>query len=530
MDEKQRQLIRKYIDIVLRRKKMIIIFLLLATVAGLGKYLLTPKTYEATALLSYQQQKVNPNRMSPDVSGQIKDTVSTLTQIVMSRSNLERIIKDLHLYDIEREKFPMEDVIDGMREVITIKPSLKGDTFFISFQGPDPEKVVKVTNALASKFIEENLKYREERASETSDYTRDELGMAKTVLDKKEATIRDYKLKYYNEMPEQRQGNVARLIALQEQYQSKQDSIQNLEHTKVLVQEQIAARKKILTEMRAVALAEEAPLEGEGDPVASVHERWKRLKAREQALLTKYTDKHPEVKRIRTLLKGMEGDVAAEQQSTDTTSGTVSQPKEKAMSTDSVLVQLELQMRSISLNIKSLNREREQLRNSISEYEKWVAAAPIREAEWSALTREYSELKRHYDFLVAQNLQAESVLHLERKQQGSQFKIEDPARLPENPVKPDFISLMGISLLVGLALGGGLAFGLELLDTSFKDTAEIEEFLDLPVICSLPYIQTKEEVRQEKRARVWWGLALLVSVLCICLGFGYFWTIGRIIL
>ncbi len=101
------------------------------------------------------------------------------------------------------------------------------------FKGHDPEKVIKVTNALASLFIEENLKYREERATETSKYTESELAMSKKVLDEKEQVMRDYKLKYFNEMPEQRQGNLTQLQALITQNQGIQNSIQDLERTKV---------------------------------------------------------------------------------------------------------------------------------------------------------------------------------------------------------------------------------------------------------------------------------------------------------
>ncbi len=66
-------------------------------------------------------------------------------------------------------------------------------------------------------------------------------------------------------------------------------------------------------------------------------------------------------------------------------------------------------MNEVSLNIARMKKEMEEIKEHIKQYEQWVAAAPVREAEWSALTREYGEIKRRYDFLVAQNLQADSV-------------------------------------------------------------------------------------------------------------------------
>ncbi len=88
MDSKQRQLASKYIDLLFRRKIIIVTLFLLSLPIGLGSYLVTPKAYQTTSLLSYQQQKINPNKMSPDVVSRIRDIVSTLTQIVTSRTNL----------------------------------------------------------------------------------------------------------------------------------------------------------------------------------------------------------------------------------------------------------------------------------------------------------------------------------------------------------------------------------------------------------------------------------------------------------
>ncbi len=70
--------------------------------------------------------------------------------------------------------------------------------------------------------------------------------MAKKVMDVEEQTMRDFKLKYYNEMPEQRAGNLERLNRLNEQSQRLQESIQNLERTKIMAQEQSAMMQRLM--------------------------------------------------------------------------------------------------------------------------------------------------------------------------------------------------------------------------------------------------------------------------------------------
>jgi polysaccharide chain length determinant protein (PEP-CTERM system associated) len=531
MDSKQSQQIRKYIDIFLRGKIVIVMFTLLGILVGLILDVTMPKQYRAMALLSYQEQKINPNKMSPDVQTKIREMVSTLSQIVTSRTNLEKVINEFNLYGEDRAKLPTEDVIEMMRKNISIKPSQHGDTFSISFEGSSPGQVVKVTNSLAAKFIEENLKYREERATETSSYTKNELQMAKAVLDKKEEAMRDYKLKYYNEMSEQREGNFTRLNALQQQYQGKQGSIQDLERTRVMLQEQITARKGILAAEKAAASGEggKETVKGGSEPGENDAQRLERLRALHTNLLMRYTDKHPEVIRIRRIIDKLEK-VVGEQNPGSEKAGAVQAGRGGILESDPILMQLVVQMKKLEIDIESLNKEKVQLKTLIDKYEEWVAKAPTRETEWSSLTREYGELKKHYDFLVAQDLQAESVLHLEQKQKGSQFKIEDTARMPEKPFRPNFVKITGMSIAVGFSLGCLLVFGAALMDSSFKDADDIETYLGLPVVCSIPYIYLEEERKKERMRSLVWTVALLISVVVLGGAFLAFWMLGRIII
>jgi polysaccharide chain length determinant protein (PEP-CTERM system associated) len=539
MDSKQRQLVNKYIDLFFRRKVFIIAMLLLSLPVGLGVYLLTPKVYQATSLLSYEQQKISPNKMSADVSSRIRDIVSTLTQIVTSRTNLEKLIVDLKLYPEARVKMPMEDVVESMRKAIKIEPSSQGDIFKITFTHQSPDKAVKVTNALAAKFIEENLKYREERATETSSYTSNELETARETMDRKENSMRDYKLKYYNEMPEQRESNVARLIALQKQYQDRQVSIQELERTCVLIQDQITNRKKILD----ATLAEKEETGGNAgtstqDVSLTSEVRLAKAKLALEQLLSRYTAKHPEVKRVKAIIGNLESEAARAQPSAAslqegvTTAGSregqTSMTPGKSV-VDTVVLQLETQKKNLLLNIDAIKSEKELGKKSIAQYEEWVAAAPIREAEWSALTREYNQLKRHYDYLVAQDLEAKSMLNLEKRQKGSQFEIEDPARLPEKPIKPNFPMIMGIALAIGIGAGFGLSLVLDYFDATFRDPETIETLLGVPLIATIPYLEIKSEKNKKKKWQLFSAIFLIAAAIAVAALFVVVWVKGYII-
>lgn len=531
MDIKQRQLLNKYIDLFFRRKLFIVTVLLLSLPVGLGIYLRAPKIYQSSSLVSYQRQKISPNKLSPDVKAKVRDVVNTLTQIVTSRNNLEQIIIELDLYSEQRKKLPIEDVIERFRKNIRVVPSNKGEVFTVFFSGSQPEKVVRATNAIAAKFIEANLKYRHERATDTSSYAKEELQMAKQGMDRKENALRDYKLKNYNEMPQHRQANLTRMASLQGQYQGKQESIQDLERTLVLIQDQINNRRTLI--QRSSKLSAD-------DEELNDFQKLARLRSTLDSLLLKYTEKHPEIVRLRRLILKMEagpqsGSSVKKASTTGSRSSSVGGSVTQSGggfdgSYDKVLMQLEVQRKGIKLKIANIEKEKIQLKETIEQYEKWVTAAPVREAEWSSLIRESGQLRKHYDYLVAQNLEAESMLNLEVRQRGSQFKIEDAARYSDKPIKPNFQRIMGVSVMAGLGIGFLVTLVLDFFDASFRDPHTVDPVLGIPLLITIPYIETEAENKKNIWKQVITGGLLLLGVALVFALFAFVGTKGLIIL
>lgn len=518
-ENSQHKALAKYTELFIRWNKLLLCFFLFSVSVGLVVYLVTPKTYSSSSLIIYQQQKVNPSKLSPDEERKIEEMVNTVGQQVTSRTSLQSIVKQFDLYPDLRETHPIEDVVVLMRDKdIKIRShQQKGDVFSVSYSYDDPRKAMLVTNAIASRFIEENIRFREERATETTAYVKDELQMAKVSLDKKESIMRDYKLKYYNEMPDQRAINMQRLNGLQEQYQSIQANIHNLEQTRLLAEEQFAVRKDMLK------LSTTTPEAASGNQIDDLETARRSL----EKMLAKYTPDHPDVRLLKARIVQLEEERAAGAE----TGGESDGKAEKGAGSEQTQSQkMGMQLKQIEFNLESLRKEGERVLAQVKQYQQWIETTPVREAEWAALTRDYDELKKHYEYLVAQSLAAEAAESLERRQKGSQFKILDPAYLPEKPTKPDFFAVMFSALGIGLVVGGAFVLLMDFFDTSFRDANELEDVLRVPVLCSVPLVETNGE---RKRAKIF-SVALysfFAVWLCVLIaGGGYFFQKGWIII
>ena len=107
--------------------------------------------------------------------------MQSISQQILSRTRLERVIQDFDLYKEERRTGVLEEIVDRMRKNIEVRVE-DGGTLAVGFIGTDPRTVMKVTERLAALFIEENLREREVLAEGTSQFLMAQLEDARRRL------------------------------------------------------------------------------------------------------------------------------------------------------------------------------------------------------------------------------------------------------------------------------------------------------------------------------------------------------------
>ena len=469
--------IKDYLQIALRRKWYFIVPFVLISIAAIAYAHYAPNVYRASTLILVEPQKVPTTYVKPTVTENIEAQLRTITEQIMSRSYLERIINEFDLYPEMRKRLPLESVIERMRECIDVRVK-KGRVFSVSFEDQDPVIAMKVANRLASLFIEGNLKVREERAEGTLVFLEKELERIRKLLKQQEKKVSEFRAKHLGVLPEQLEANLRTLDRLQLQLQSNGEALKTAEETRRMLQQQLSQMQTMPMITVDEGSSEKSILES-----SSLDE----IKARLEQLRVKYTEKHPEVRRIKRLIAQM-GKEEKGSEANEEGSKEASITNEKPSWTS----QIEAQLAQLDAEIAQLKNERKRLKSEIKEYERRVEITPKIEQQLKELTRGYEVTQKEYQSLLDKKLQAELAANMERKQKGERFKVLDQAKIPERPFKPNRPKIILFGVFLGMAAGGGLAGLIEYLDHSFYKIEDLEQFTGISVIASIPKIRAKK--------------------------------------
>ena len=491
--------IQDYLAIGLRRKWYIIIPLVISVLASVGVYKYLPKVYKATTLILVQSQRVPERYVLSTNTDSVASRLNTIGQEILSRTRLEKVIQEFNLYSEIRNNVPMEGIVEMMRKAVEVKVQTNPrdertqNSFSISFEDKDPKTVMLVTNKMASLFIEENLKVRESQAEGTSEFLTKEVQSMEEGLKRKEQDIRNFKERSMGQLPQQLDANLRILERLQQQIKTTNESLRAAEDRSIVIQSQIELlKKREPTQVVRIGSQGDISVDRGEDPLITQLRNLKRDLANAQS---KYKETHPDVIDLKKKIADLEPKVKDLMGRTQ--EGRVSEqnlpPSTLDPETQRLLTQYNEQYHVAVLEAKRLREEEKELKQQVSIYQRRIEETPRREQELILLTRDYDLVKNNYQSLMDKKIQAQMAENLERKQQGEQFKILDPARLPEKPIKPDRNKILLIGGVIGLMGGLGLAWFRESLDQSFHTVSEVEDYLEISVIATIPNLREEEK-------------------------------------
>ena len=313
---------------VVRRRWWILLPFAIGLAAAPVLARLAPERFRSEALLLVIPQQVPNDYVTPTMTQSIEERLPAITDQILSRSRLEQIIRQMDLYKSEQSREVMEDIVQRMRKDVTTSAAGKDvNSFRVSYVSDSAEKARKVTERLASLYIEQNLKDRENQADSTSQFLTTQLDEAKRRLIEQEKKLEEYRKSHAGQLPSQLQGNLQAIQTASLQLQSLNESTNRAQERRLLIERQIA-------DTQAVPLPTPPPAPAE-NVAPSTAQQLELARARLTFILQRYTPEHPEVvslqRTVAELSTKLEGETpgaaAAEEQKKPVTPAEAAQQK-----------------------------------------------------------------------------------------------------------------------------------------------------------------------------------------------------------
>jgi polysaccharide biosynthesis transport protein len=509
---------QRYLDMAQRRYPCFLLSLFFSWLLVWGASWVLPVRYKSSTLILVEQPDMPKDYVVSNINDDLQEQVQSITEQILSRTRLLQIIDKENLYSDRHTPLTPDQKVARMRKDIDLAlvhdgTNLKITAFKTSYSAPDPHVAQQVTGDLTNLFINENLEARQQQSEDTTKFLETQLETARQSLSEQDEKIREFKGEHVGDLPTQQATNLQILAGIQAQLQNEQDGINSARQQQVYLQ-------TLVNQYRTL---QDAPKTADGAALPAIEKELERLRSELADLSAKYTDRYPDVVKVKAQIAKTEktrADLIADRKRH---ANDGSEADSTALAHDladpsqnSPLLQLESQLQANRTEIANREQTIAALKAKVGEYQSRLNDEPVREQQLADLTRGYDQSKANYDDLLKKENESKMATSMEQMQKGERFRMIDPPSLPLKPDFPNRLKFCGLGIGLGLALGVLVAGGLEFIDDRLHSEKEIKALLPMKVISEIPEILTPSDERRGKR-RVWlgWTATVLVSMIIL---------------
>lgn len=453
-----------------RHLGMVVAWIVGALAAGV--ILRIPNQYEATARIYVDTQSIlRPLMSGLAVQPNIEQQIMMLSRTLISRPNLEKLIRMADLDLDVKNKAQQEALIDTLADTLKIQGLGRDNLYTISFRDPDPNKSQRVVQALVSIFVESSLGDKRQDTDSARKFLEEQIHNYEKKLEEAENRLKEFKLRNIELAASEGKSGIDRLGELSSQLNVARLQLREAEQSRDAIRRQIAGEEPVLLP--------DAPGSESSVSMPEIDARIDTQKRNLDALLQRYTDQHPDVVGTRRLIKELEEQKRQEIQAR----------KKFAAANPGASVSNNPVFQQLKVSLAEAEATTASLRARVSEYEErykrstaLMKTQPQLETELAQLNRDYDLDKRNYEQLVARRDSAELSGDLDSAGSMADFRLIDPPRSSSKPVAPNRLMLFPLGLLLALAAGLFAAFAASQIRPVFFDTKTLREVTDLPVL------------------------------------------------
>ncbi len=463
-----------YLAIVVRRRWFFTIPCVAIIAISMLVALFLPKIYRAETIMLVQDQNVvNPLIQGLAVSTPVTERLRILREELLGWTSLSRLVTQLTLDRQTKNPVVFEKLIKRLQRDINVRMHGQ-DLIVISYEDRDPKLSQTLVNTITNIYMERNTESQKAESTTAISFIEKEMTVYKEKLEDSERALREFKELYVMQMPVATQLNKEIIdleVSLAQLLVENTEAHPTVIHIRRRIEDLTRKRNEDIKQVIAAAMAK-------GHDPVFYQDLAKALDEPAQVPV-----KDPTIRAAREAYQAWVNRLDSPMNPAGTAGG----------STTTVQVKNQDGQSRGALEIVGASGTAAAL-----------SLGPREDQELSRLNRDYGVQSETYRQMQQRLERAKITQRLGESDEGTKFKILEPARLPLRPVWPNMWKVFFFSLLLGIFVGAGAAFVAEYLDQSFQSAEEMETALGLPVIGSISTIVTELDIAAKRQRRKHW--------------------------
>ena len=561
-----------YLDIVRRHKYLVIIPAIILILATFVVAYSLPATYKSEGLILIESQEIPSDLIKSTVTSYASQRIEVIKQKIMTTSRVMELVNKYKLYpDLRAKKRPASEYVAEFRNSIRIKMVQANVTdprsgrarrasiaFSVSFIDKSPQLAQKIANELETQFLNENVRTRTDRASETKAFLQAEGDKFQRKIQLLEQKIAEFKDQYSDSLPELLQYNLSMVERLENDLADNQNQM-------IILKDQIMTMSLELANMQPYMTNKQ-----QQEPVVSIESQLLRARAKYSQLSAKYSANHPDILQLKRQIESLESETSGDLSDVDRLSAELATAKSKLDKLSQRYSESHPDVKAKTAQIKELEL---QFSSAQNEADKGIAAKPSRQAKkvmnpayvqiksridssereirrlqtrqvkmkskledfenriikthqvkraYDDLTRDRANNLAKYQELRSKQLSAELAENLESENKGESFTLIEPPTVPGKPEKINRpkILIMGIGGSIGA--GVGLALLIEFLFGGVRGYNQITQSLGSAPLVVIPMIKTLDDLQRKRKIKKRIAVLLVLAAIAMIAVFHFY--------
>ena len=476
--------------------------------------MLVPDKFEASARIYVDTQSILQPLMSGlAVQPNVEQQVMMLSRTLISRPNIEKLIRMADLDLGAKTKDAQEELVDSLLKTLKIQSTTRDNLYTLAYRDNNPDRAKRVVQSLTSIFVESSLGDKRKDSDTAKKFIDDQIRGYEKKLEEAENRLKEFKLRNIEFQIAEGKSGVERLGEVTSQLARAKLDLREAENSRDALKGQIAGEEP--------TMLQDAPGGGASDDLSvAVPELDSRIDAQKRnldALLQRYTEQHPDVLGARRMIKDLEEQ--RKQEVANRKKIAKANPVAAAAMTkggNPVFQQLKVSLGESEATVAALKARVSEYESRYVRIRETMKGAPQIEAEFSQLNRDYDVNKKNYDGLVARRESASLTGDLGSASGVADFRLIDPPRVSREPVAPNRLLLLAAALGGSLVAGLGSALMASQARPVFMDSRSLREVTGLPLLGVVSINVSDVDKRRLRRGMI----KLLAALFTLILAYG----------